>query len=410
MKRILLAAVVLTSWISCGADNIVEVSVSHNKQEIQIGQHAPSEKSVYGDKGGDRYTEVCSFLNPKAQGIILFKKLNKKACVVIENIDKIPQVGGLSIKFYYAVNKPKEDGSDDWYPKNWKNRKPNDRDSVFTIKLVRDYSETPSAHQVVYSSVADKFQDDSIKKLREEIDELKEWKKDVSNKLGKKDHSNASLSLWIFLLLMIVLIVWIAIRGYRSEKTRKKSEKNSDLLKRVNALERESKQTALLLNKIKGVAPRTTETLTSEQVRNLVVQQVEQMQKQMKPTEKNGVNTSHPVAQQVDVKPKDATPERLDTHDVVPNFEDHSFSLAPTDQPIFRIYKEGEQYFYTLVENEDVRQQLVTGIASFGDFISYVPSGGQASRVTPVQPGRLIKKSDTKFVVDMNNKLKVVFE
>lgn len=98
----------------------------------------------------------------------------------------------------------------------------------------------------------------------------------------------------------------------------------------------------------------------------------------------------------------------MNTDDVKYDFYDNSFSLEKPEMRIFRIFSDKGNYYYTIVEDIEIRKELASMLNSFVKCITSQPSDGPADRIEPVKPGELIKEGD-KFRVDVNNKLVVRF-
>lgn len=99
----------------------------------------------------------------------------------------------------------------------------------------------------------------------------------------------------------------------------------------------------------------------------------------------------------------------MNTDDVKYDFVDNSFSLGKPETRIFRIYSDEGIYYYTIVEDLEIRKELAKVLNSFEKCITSQPSNCPADRVEPVKSGKLIKDGN-KFYVDVNNKLLVKFQ
>lgn len=99
----------------------------------------------------------------------------------------------------------------------------------------------------------------------------------------------------------------------------------------------------------------------------------------------------------------------MNTDDVKYDFVDNSFSLGKPETRIFRIFSDKGNYYYTIVEDLEIRKELAKVLKSYENCITSQPSNCPADRVEPVKSGKLIKDGN-KFQVDVNNKLLVKFQ
>lgn len=99
----------------------------------------------------------------------------------------------------------------------------------------------------------------------------------------------------------------------------------------------------------------------------------------------------------------------MNTDDVKYDFVDNSFSLGKPETRIFRIFSDKGNYYYTIVEDLEIRKELAKVLKSYENCITSQSSNCPADRVEPVKSGKLIKDGN-KFQVDVNNKLLVKFQ
>lgn len=99
----------------------------------------------------------------------------------------------------------------------------------------------------------------------------------------------------------------------------------------------------------------------------------------------------------------------MNTDDVKYDFVDNSFSLGKPETRIFRIFSDKGNYYYTIVEDLEIRKELAKVLKSYENCITSQPSNCPADRIEPVKSGKLIKNGN-KFYVDVNNKLLVKFQ
>jgi hypothetical protein len=141
--------------------------------------------------------------------------------------------------------------------------------------------------------------------------------------------------------------------------------------------------------------------MTREEIQAFVVSQIKYAQSQIPTVSPAYVQPKEPAKQQ-DVS------SVLDTDKVKYHPDSNSFTIEDVDNPIFRIYSRGNDFFYTIVDDSATRQELVVIIPSYVGCITYQTTEGEASRVEPVSSGKLYKDGNS-FIVDANNKLVVKF-
>ncbi len=106
-------------------------------------------------------------------------------------------------------------------------------------------------------------------------------------------------------------------------------------------------------------------------------------------------------------KPSKPEVEKIDTDDVIYYPETQTFRIENTDFKIFRIYSEGDEYFYTIVDDHKTREELVDSATSYNSCLKISDSNNsKGSRVEPIKPGRLIKEGTT-YRVDTSNMLEL---
>ncbi len=84
--------------------------------------------------------------------------------------------------------------------------------------------------------------------------------------------------------------------------------------------------------------------------------------------------------------------------------ESNSFKIGGINDGIFRIYSKDGVYYYTIVNNDNIRREIIGALPSFEKCISIQPSQGGGSMLVPVIDGKLIKDGDS-YLVDSNHKL-----
>lgn len=212
---------------------------------------------------------------------------------------------------------------------------------------------------------------------------------------------STSYSKWHLLLgaLLLLLLCYFLFKPNR-KKIKKLEAECSKLQDEVNSLKKRMVQNNNLQNTRQEEIKRP-DTMTREEIQAFVVSQIKIAQSQMP--------TVSPVYEQ----PKEPAKQQdfstvLDTDKVKYHSDSNSFTIENVENPIFRIYSSGNDFFYTIVDDSATRQELVGIIPSYAGCITYQTTEGEASRVEPVSPGKLYKDGNS-FLVDTNNKLVVRF-
>lgn len=237
-----------------------------------------------------------------------------------------------------------------------------------------------------------------IDSLKKEIDQPKEKMESFDNGL----HGILPL---LGALLVGLFFGYLLFKQNR-KALKKLSKELSDLKKVVDSLE--------IKDKIQVDAPLVTQqkdkgrnSMTDEDIKRFIVEQIKNSQTQFSPStfqttvaaNSNEDPTANPV------KKKELV---TDTDNVKFHLEDNSFTLEQTDQKIFRIYSKEGEFYYTIVNDSAVREEFSCMIQTFGGFLNYLSTGGEATSVEVVNDGKL-RKDGNRFYVDANNKLVVKF-
>lgn len=142
-------------------------------------------------------------------------------------------------------------------------------------------------------------------------------------------------------------------------------------------------------------------SMTDDDIKKFIVEQIQSVSESQKMVQT--------IAQTVsDIPSVSVNNHAIDTDNVKYNPADNSFSIEQTDINIFRIYSRNEKYYYTIVDDSAVREELIGMLQMFEECIVYQTTAGVAKRVEPVSDGQL-RKDGNKFYVDNNNKLVVRF-
>ena len=188
---------------------------------------------------------------------------------------------------------------------------------------------------------------------------------------------------------------------------RTSSTDNSSQKKKKNILTEEDLNKLLSKNLVPYLEKHLTEDklnrfLSSDKGKNLINTIVECIKKEQE--------ISSSECNQQPQSPQPPLPTlTMNTDDVKYDFVDNSFSLGKPETRIFRIYSDEGNYYYTIVEDLEIRKELAKVLKSYENCITSQPSNCPADRVEPVKSGKLIKDGN-KFYVDVNNKLLVKFQ
>lgn len=226
--------------------------------------------------------------------------------------------------------------------------------------------------------------------LNKEVDELKK-----GNNLEKEVFNVVPL--------LIALLIGLLIGYFLYRKNRKVlnelSKECFDLRKVVDNWEKS--------NNVQVVSHQTTQqkskgksSMTDDDIKRFIVEQIKNLQIQPIVDDSSNMDSV--------VNPVNADEQEIDTDNVKYHQENNSFSLEQTDIKIFRIYSKKGEYYYTIVDDSAVREELIGMLQMFEGCITYQTTDGVAKRVEPVTEGKL-RKDGNKFYVDANNKLVVKF-
>lgn len=205
--------------------------------------------------------------------------------------------------------------------------------------------------------------------------------------------------------LLITLLIGLFL-GYllfkQNRKALKKLSKEcSDLKNAVANLEK---------NNIQSVSHQATpqkDSMTEEEIKRFVVQQIKSLQTQFAPSQLQPSSAVNPNVSPA-AKPAKKEEQATDTDNVKYHQDDNSFTLEQGGIKIFRIYSKGGEYYYTIVNDSTVREELIGTLQTFEGCLTYQTTDGVAKRIEPVKDGKL-RKDGNKFYVDVNNKLVVKF-
>lgn len=380
--------------------NKIEIEVYGNC-DIIVADIAPNGKKIYGDKvgteayggtNGEYFQKAQVNPNSKIKGITITKDKGR----VILRIEH-SKLADTQIQIVSAKDSV-IGGKTEYFP-----------GSSFIVLLKKgDIEEKSNAaisgtstslldDQTVHNTFEIKDVKSTLETLVQDVDSLKK-------NGGGSEKGMLDILLIIFALLVGLLIGYFLFRQNRKEL--KELAKDYALLKRTVAnLEATNKKQAILqqaeLQKDKGKS-----TMSDAEIKKFIVEQITIMRAQSALHNQTPL-TSNPAHSQAST-PAPKEEKVLDTDNVKYHQGDNSFSLEQTDIKIFRIYSKKGEYYYTIVDDSAVREELKGMLQAFEGCIIYQTTGGEAKRIEPVTDGKVIKDGNN-FYVDVNNKLVVKF-
>ena len=354
---------------------------------INLEDLVPNNIYIYGNReyggvgihGKDLFKSRTDTLNKYIKGV-RFARVNEIATIQI----KYSQIANNSTVYLYKAIHTEED---EWCP--------NYKDTI-KINIIKKSNSTISGD------------------IKEEEPEVKPDNKAVTvpeeDVKGEDDNEKSEanfslLNIAIVVLPFVVLVLVTVLINYILYRRNKKilnelSKKYLDLKEKVEQLDEDlkAKQNTSQKNKESILG-------SQDELKNFIktyLLEFKQQQEGNSNTQGNETigNTNVMVDSQ---KEKEQT---IDTDDVRYNPKDNSFSLDQNDQKIFRIYSRNGDFYYTLVNDNEIRHELIGMIQIFEGCITYQTTNGEAKRVEPVNDGKL-RRDGNKFYVDTNHKLTV---
>lgn len=389
-----------------------EITVSGNCT-IPIEEFAPHDVNIYGnrEKGGvgskkvnnqrvavDLFSQYTHDLNKDIKGFSFMRNENGIATLVID----FGHINNETIlSFYCAISKEKRDTVNhttktDWSP---------DKNKTFGVRILK--SNLTSEESAIKSGSDGYLADNEsanntsgIEDVNLRIDSL------IHEVDGIKNKSVFEIIIPLLIALFVGLLIGFFINKRNGVVLKHLSEECSDLRKVVNNLnvknnnQMNSHYTTLQKNKEKS-------SMTDEDIKRFIVEQIKSFQASISPSTQHPIIATNPIMESVK-KDNDKDVPTIDTDNVKYHPDDNSFSLEQTDIKIFKIYSKKGEYFYTIVDDSAVREEIIGMLQMFESCITYQTTDGVARRVEPVTDGKL-RKEDNKFYVDANNKLVVKF-
>lgn len=362
--------------ISNTEEDKTEIEVFGDCNNIVIADIAPEGIKVYGDKvdnvtyGGEedkRFNNNQVKPNKAIKGIKI-DRVNGRVVLSVKFDDL--SLDESEIKIYSAVHK----GSKGYCP-----------DKEFKIVVKKN-------------NVKDADLKEIVKKLEKDVDLLKE------NMEGPDKESHGILPL--FIALLVGLLFGYLLFKQNRKVLEKLSDEFSNLKKIVDNGKKEddvhgdSHHTESQEDKMKN-------SMTDEDIKRFIVEQIKSLQTQFSPSTLQTTISDNSNMVTV-INPVKKEEQFIDTDNVKFHLEDNSFTLEQSDQKIFRIYSKGGEFYYTIINDSAVREELIGMIQIFEGFLNLQLTAGEATRIEVVNDGKL-RKDGNKFYVDANNKLDVKY-
>ncbi len=381
---------------------------------ISVSEFAKAlDVDVYGDAGrggdGNRFATKTIDVNKSSDlEAFAFEKLRKNSPATVKiNLEKI-----------------KDDVTLDFYKAKWEDQKGYCPDHTFPVIFKKEENLTSGINP---SSTGEKLL--TIEELNYELNKMKHKLKIMDQDVVKH---NLILGLVtpVFLTLLALLIIGGIIYRKNKKKLKSPSDKssasgkeegssgslqcdnpsstnNGSQKKKENILTEEDLNKLPSKNLVLYLEKHLTEDimnrfLSSDKGKILIKTIVEYIKKEQE--------ISSSECNQRPQPPQPPLPTlTMNTDDVKYDFVDNSFSLGKPETRIFRIFSDKGNYYYTIVEDLEIRKELAKVLKSYENCITSQPSNCPADRVEPVKSGKLIKDGN-KFHVDVNNKLLVKFQ
>lgn len=384
--------------------------------EIKVSDFAPDGIDIYGDgdKGGvgrdkqDLFNQKTEKLNQGNvhKGITFQKKESGEAVIKVKYSELNTNT---TLNFYAAKMTTKtittKNGInttiEDWNP----DKSDTGTFSVTIIKQATDESAMSGSVPAVSdlsSLTNDHFDKTDKDSLAQEIDKLK----------GKSGNSFdiTNILVWIAIVALLVLSILLFVKNRKDLGA---------LAKEISGLEKEMKN---LISKMNEQAQerlraanneKAPEAMSRPEIQRFIVEQIKYFRAQQVQNPIEFQKQDTPVKQDTPIKEEiekvTLQSRSLNTDQVKYHEADMPyFSLESIQTPIFKIYAQGEDYYYTIVDDPSIREEIVGMIQGYEGCLTYQTAPGMAKRIEPVSPGKLRRDGD-KFYVDVNNKLVVKY-
>ena len=377
--------------------------------EIVIAEIAPEGKNtIYGDNvnnttyGGNKeklFQRNQVKPNRDKEGIKIYRNKDKRVVLSVQysKIFEETEIQIVTAEYKDSIQALQENALAGYFPG------PSFKISVKKGSMNGNADATTDADNVAPQSGGNTVHNASeTEKLQKDIDKLNQEVSQLKKEIKYSDRYD--------ILLLFIALIGLSIGYFLFKKNRKYlkglSEECSDLKKVVNNKEKE--------NRVQMDSHQSTSqkdngrvSMTDDDIKRFIVDQITSFLTQFSPST---LQTTVAVSSNVDsiTNPVKKEEQVINTDNVKFHQGDNSFTLEQTDIKIFRIYSQEGEFYYTIVNDSAVREELIGMLQMFEGCLTYQTTDGVAKRVEPVTAGKL-RKDGNKFYVDANNKLVVKF-
>ncbi len=383
--------------ISVTGDCAIEVADLVPKGEAVYGDKVGS--TVYGSKSDDLFEELQVDPNKEVKGINIYRNSNGRVILTItySELEDYSELDPSEINEYLLNSKLP--GRIQIYLAKWVEKQGYcpDEDNPFSIEIEKL---EPGENAEATTEAGGSQQEDTRAYIYEIIKSASEGSQSKDSQL-KDINKELHDALPLLITLLIGLFLGYLLFKQNRKALKKLSKECSDLKNAVANLEK---------NNVQAVSHQATpqkNSMTEEEIKRFIVQQIKSLQTQFAPSQLQPSIAVNPNVSPA-AKPAKKEEQATDTDNVKYHQDDNSFTLEQGSIKIFRIYSKGGEYYYTIVNDSTVREELIGTLQTFEGCLTYQTTDGVAKRIEPVKDGKL-RKDGNKFYVDVNNKLVVKF-
>ncbi len=213
--------------------------------------------------------------------------------------------------------------------------------------------------------------------------------------------SKPYMAIFLILVIMLFFLLSLKIKLNKILKNNKNEGKGGELDKKIEIISEQLqklKMTQLTEEDVNKLINKTISESTTVLSKDDIIKLIND--KVATPITNTPINTNE-IHHGTPVKKKKGV--SINTDNVVYNWDNNSFSVGETEMKIFRIFSRENDFFYTLIDNEGLRDELLGIISSYDNCVN-VLANSNGKHLTVEKEGKLIKDGNN-FIVDSNNKL-----